>query len=67
MTLNLVRSLSHLLLNLIEPRALESSQLLFARTGVTAMDTRMALDYLLVIMALGLGAYLTVAPLIFPE
>ena len=31
------------------------------------MDARMVLDYLLVIMALGLVAYLTVAPLIFPE
>ena len=47
--------------------ALESSRLLFARTGVTAMDTRMVVDYLLVIMALGLVAYLTVAPLIFPD
>jgi hypothetical protein len=31
------------------------------------MDTRMVLDYLLVIMALGLVSYLTVAPFIFSE
>ena len=30
------------------------------------MDTRMILDYLLVAMALGLVAYLVVAPLVFP-
>jgi hypothetical protein len=31
------------------------------------MDTRLVLDYMLLMMALGLVAYLTIAPLVFPQ
>jgi hypothetical protein len=31
------------------------------------MDKRLVLDYMLVMMALGLVAYLIIAPLVFPQ